>query len=119
MMKFLKNFFKKDKEEVKDFKNSIVVYDIDDRNIDKKFVEHSLNLDAPIVVGSQMAYNKYNGIDENVSLLRLGDNFTLEFRNKDFPNGVLIDHTVTFKSRQWLHNNNINIVGGFKEITNE
>lgn len=117
-MKFLKNFFK-GKTVEPDFKSSVVVYDVDDRNIDKKFVEHSVSLDIPIVVGSQMAYNKYKEIDNNVDILRLGEKFTLEFRDREFPNGVLVDHTVTFKSRQWLAENNINVVGGFKEIVNE
>ena len=96
-------------------KNHLIVINDSHRGIGKTtmLIKRSMKHNAPIVVGNQNHWNLIKDIEINTQVYRLAENFTIDFKGKSFPNGVLIDESIDKKMIDWIKDNNIEIRGGF------
>lgn len=80
---------------------------------DKFLVTQSLANEIPIVVSSQIRFDALKSLNREVDVCRLAKNFTIEMKDKEFPNGVLIDESVSIEMITWIREKDIKIRGGF------
>ena len=96
-------------------RNRLIKVDERHRGIGKTYmmIERAIKEDIPIVVGNQMEANLIKRDGNPVEVLRLAKNFTIDFKGKQFPNGVMIDESVDPDMISFLKERNIKIRGGF------
>ena len=80
-------------------------------------IERSIKLNIPIVVGNQAMADHIKRNGNPVEVIRLAKGYTLEIKGKgrDFPNGVMIDDSVSPKMVNIVADEGIVIRGGFLE----
>lgn len=110
-MGFLLNMQIKSKWKKGKMVQATILPDRQDR--DEILVKYAVANNIPVVVGKQSRCDELKYIDINVQLIRLAHNFTIEFRDKEFPNGVLVDETISIEMIGWLKSEKIKISGGF------
>lgn len=72
-------------------------------------IDYSLESDKPIIVGNQEHADFLNL--KNVKTTRLAKNFTLDIKDKQFPNGVIIHNSVDLEMIKELEQRNIKYCG--------
>lgn len=88
--KFISNLFS---DEVKE----VVREDIEDYGYIytyEQLIEKSVSENVPILVGNQHTFNELKARNPKVEVYGFAPNFTLHVKNRDFPNGVLVDSSV-------------------------
>lgn len=110
-MSFLKNMQIKNKWKKGRMVETAILPDSQDR--DELLVNYAVANNIPIIISKQSRWDELKYVDINVQLIRLAKNFTIEFRDREFPNGVLIDETVNIEMISWLKTEKIRISGGF------
>lgn len=76
-------------------------------------IDRAIRENIPIVVGCQQQMYLIKRDGNPVEVLRLAENFTIDFRGKRFPNGVMIDESVDPKMIPFIEGKRIKIRGGF------
>jgi hypothetical protein len=96
-------------------RDKLIKVDERHRGVGKTYmmIERAIKEDIPIVVGNQQQAYLIKRDGNPVEVLRLAKNFTIDFKGKHFPNGVMIDESVDPTMIPFIEGENIKIRGGF------
>lgn len=85
----------------------------DRQDRDEFLVEYSAKNNIPIVISVQDRFSDLKYINISIDIIRLAQNFTIELKEADTSNGILIDETVSIEMITWIKEQGIKICGGF------
>lgn len=114
-MKILKDYFKKTSIEKRLNKNELITIEKEDSRLTTAIlIRRAVDLNIPIVVGSQRRIDLISGQAPSVEVYGFAKNFTKRLFEADLPNGVLIDESIHSDLIDEIIMQGIFIRGGFE-----
>lgn len=113
MKKFIKGLFKK-KPVIENAR--LIQVNLDDEGVIERLhsiVKYSIENNIPVLVGNQEKIDLYKQYSLDIETFGFAKNFTKHVADTEFPNGVLVDETVTSEMVEVLRGLPIHIRGGF------